>query len=363
MTTSQEKTIAFFKDLVRFPSISHEEGPIADFVERYIHEHGLKAQRLDNNVYVTLTASTNRESPNLLLNSHLDVVPPSSNHPYEPFEAVEVKGRIYGRGTVDAKASGATMLRALLELNAEGWEPASGSVTVALTACEEVGGSYNGLQEVRPHLPPIHAALVGEPTQLQPCIGQKGLLILIAYARGLTAHAARAHLGKNAIYIAARDALKVESFEFLKSDPYLGKPTVSATLIEAGTAKNVVPDTCALTLDIRSTPAYTHKELIALFSETLESDIEVYSERIIPVSTSPDERVVQACLQALPGAIPFGSPTTSDWIYLHDVPVVKIGPGPSERSHTPNEHIEIEALHKGIQVYKQVIKTYFNLHS
>ena len=363
MTSAQAQTISFFKELIRIPSVSHEEGPIASFVEKYILQQGLHAQRIDNNVYVTLSAISNSESPNLLLNSHLDVVPPSSHHPYPPFDPVEVNGSIYGRGTVDAKASGSTMLRALLELHSEEWKPQTGSVTVALTACEEVGGSYNGLQQVRPYLPPIHAALVGEPTQLQPCVGQKGLLILFAHARGRTAHAARAHLGENAIYIAARDALNIESFIFHKSDPYLGKPTVTVTLIEAGSAKNVIPDVCTMTLDIRSTPAYTHDELIDLISTTLESEIEIYSKRIIPVSTDINERIVQACLKALPGSSPFGSPTTSDWIYLHDVPVVKIGPGPSERSHTPDEHIEIEALLDGVHAYKQIIKTYFDVES
>jgi len=349
------ESLSFFKNLIRIPSLSHEEKEIADYVEAYINSNTLQAQRHDNNVYVTLGTG----SPHLLLNSHLDVVPPSSEHPYPPFEATEVDGCIYGRGTVDAKASGAAMLRALIELNGSGWLPGKGSVTVALTTCEEVGGDYNGLQQLRPHLPPLDAALIGEPTEMQPCVGQKGLLILLAHAKGQTAHAARAHLGKNAIYEAARDALKIEAFVFEKADPHLGKPTITATLVEGGTAKNVVPDVCTLTLDIRSTPAYTHEELIQLFENQLDSEIEVYSKRLIPTSTEPNERIVRACLEALPDTKTFGSPTTSDWVYLNDVPTVKIGPGPSQRSHTPHEHIEIEAYLQGVEGYKAIIKTYF----
>ena len=353
----ESDSLAFFKSLVRIPSLSHEEKEIADFVESYINAAGLHAQRHDDNVYVTVGSG----SPHLLLNSHLDVVPPSSEHPYPPFDATVVDGCIYGRGTVDAKASGSSMVRALVELTEEGWHPGKGSVTVALTTCEEVGGDYNGLQQLRPHLPVIDAALVGEPTEMQPCVGQKGLLILRAHAKGQTAHAARAHLGNNAIYVASRDALRIESFEFDKSDAHLGKPTINATLVEGGTAKNVIPDRCTLTLDIRSTPAYTHEELIELVDAALESDIEVYSKRLIPTSTDPGERIVRACLQALPGSKAFGSPTTSDWVFLNDVPTVKIGPGPSERSHTPHEHIEMDALLNGVRGYKSIIKTYFTL--
>ncbi|MBX2819296.1 MAG: M20/M25/M40 family metallo-hydrolase [Rhodothermaceae bacterium] len=349
------ESLSFFKNLVRIPSLSHEEKEIADYVEAYINRNNLRAQRHDDNVYVTLGTG----SPHLLLNSHLDVVPPSAEHPYPPFGATEVDGCIYGRGTVDAKASGSAMLRALIELNNNGWRPEKGSVTVALTTCEEVGGDYNGLQQLRLHLPTLDAALVGEPTEMQPCVGQKGLLILRAHAKGQTAHAARAHLGKNAIYAAARDALKIEEFEFEKADTHLGKPTITATLVEGGTAKNVVPDVCTLTLDIRSTPAYTHEELIELIDSQLESEIEVYSKRLIPTSTDPEERIVKACLAALPNAKTFGSPTTSDWVFLNDIPTVKIGPGPSQRSHTPHEHIEIDTLLHGVRGYKSIIKAYF----
>ena len=349
------ESLSFFKALVRFPSLSHEEKDIADYVETYIRSAGLQPKRHDDNVYVTL----GNGAPHLLLNSHLDVVPPSSNHPYPPFEATEIDGCIYGRGTVDAKASGSAMLRALIELKQQGWHPKKGAVTVALTTCEEVGGDYNGLQQVRPILPQLDAALVGEPTEMQPCVGQKGLLILLAHAKGQTAHAARAHLGKNAIYMAARDALTIESFEFNKSDPHLGKPTITATLVEGGSAKNVVPDMCTITLDIRSTPAYTHEELIERISNELESEIEVYSKRLIPTSTDPNEPIVQACLAALPKSKAFGSPTTSDWVFLNDIPTVKIGPGPSQRSHTPQEHIEISSFLDGIQGYKSIIQSYF----
>src|SRR5690606_5247835 len=111
----------------------------------------------------------------------------SADHPYPPFTPTTVDGRIYGRGAVDAKASGAAMLQALMDLHADGWRP-PGRVIVALTACEETGGAYNGMQALRAHLPPISAAVVGEPTSLRPCLAQKGLLILTLTARGRTAH-------------------------------------------------------------------------------------------------------------------------------------------------------------------------------
>ncbi len=341
--------------LVRFPSLSHEEKAAADFVEGVLRAHGLAVGRLDDNVYGWLGEGDDL----LLLNSHLDVVPPSENMPHGAFDGFEENGVLWGRGTVDAKASGAAMLGALIALKTAGFNPPNGKVMVALTACEETGGHYNGLEALRPHLPPVRAALVGEPTEMQPCTAQKGLLILKCEAEGRTAHAARAPLGDNAIARAARDLVRLESFRFDKSDPLLGRPTVTPTVIAGGTASNVVPDRCQFTLDIRSTPAYTHDELIEMVAGALESRVHVHSKRIVPVRTDADARIVQACLRALPGAASFGSPTTCDWIFLADVPTVKIGPGASERSHTPDERIALADVERAAAGYEAIARAYF----
>ena len=354
-STNEHPALDLLKALVRFPSLSREEGPIADFVEDYVRKAGLPVERFENNVYFRLGNGPDR----LLLNSHLDVVAPSKEHPYDPFDPVAVDGLLYGRGTVDAKASGAAMTTAVLDLAAEGWTPPGGQVIVALTACEELGGAYNGLQNLRPHLPPLSAALVGEPTALQPCVAQKGLLILHVHAHGRTAHAARAHLGENAILKAARDIQRLAEFSLDREDPFLGKPTLTVTVIEGGTARNVVPNKCSFFVDIRTTPAYTHEEISDAIAVLLESEVKVHSKRIIPLATALEERIVRACRSVLPEAPPFGSPTASDWLFLHDVPTVKIGPGISERSHTPDEHIEISEVERAVEVYKGIIQTYF----
>lgn len=344
--------------LVRFPSLSTQEREIADFVEAHARAAGLDVGRHEDNVWAALGTGDDV----LLLASHLDVVPPSASHPYRPFEPTTVDGQIYGRGAVDAKASGAAMLQALIDLEREGFEP-PGRVVVALTACEETGGPYNGMQALRPHLPPISAALVGEPTGLRPCLAQKGLLILTATARGRTAHAARAHLGDNALTRAARDLVRVDALAFDRDDPLLGLPTATATTISGGTAKNVVPDTCAFTLDVRSTPAYTHAELTRIVADALESDVAVYSDRLVPCATRADARIAVACTEALQSlgldAEPFGSPTASDWVFLADVPAVKIGPGRSELSHTPDEHVDAAELVRAVEVYTRILTRYF----
>jgi acetylornithine deacetylase len=357
--------IELLAELVRIPSLSHEEGPAADLLEAVLRkEPALSVGRLANNVWASLGDGDEL----LLLNSHLDVVPASSDHPHPPFEPTRVNGRLYGRGSVDAKASGAAMVSALLTLARDGFSPGGGRAVVALTACEEAGAGYNGLQHLRQEvfgsvLPPVSAALVGEPTRLRPCLAQKGLLILAATAHGRSAHAARAHLGDNAMVRAARDILRLEALAFDRDDQLLGRPTITATTIQGGTVRNAVPDRCSFTLDVRSTPVYTHAELTAIVSGALESEIAVVSDRLVPCSTPADAAVALACRAALCEAghddAPFGSPTSSDWVFLADVPTVKIGPGASELSHTANEHVVVDEVADAAELYASVIRHYF----
>lgn len=354
-TATPTNVINFLKDLIRFPSLSGEEAEVADFVEAYARRAGVDVLRHDDNVAVAIGDGEDT----LLLNSHLDVVPPSAEHPYDPFAPVEENGVLYGRGSVDAKASGASMMIALLSLAEEAEVPSGGRVIVALTTNEESGGKENGMQNLRPHLPALDAAVVGEPTSLRPCVAQKGLLILKVHAHGVSAHAGRSHLGANAITEAVTAIQQIEEMTLDRADSHLGPPSLTVTMVEGGTANNVVPDHCAFTVDVRSTPAYTHDEIVGLVREAVDAEVEVYSDRLVPCSTPDDARIAKAAQAALPHTEPFGSPTCSDWVFLHDVPAVKLGPGPSERSHTADERIELAEVERAVTVYRDLVRSYF----
>lgn len=351
--------VDLLKELIRFPSLSGEEAEIADFVETYVRRDGVDVMRVDDNVAFSIGSGEDT----LLLNTHLDVVPPSSDHPYDPFEPVETDGVVYGRGSVDAKASGAAMTTALLSLAADGWTPSDGRLLVGLTTNEESGGKENGLQELRRHLPALDAGVVGEPTSLRPCVAQKGLLILKLHAHGVSAHAGRAHLGTNAITNAVEAIEQLGDVALDRSDPYLGTPNVTVTMIEGGAANNVVPEHCVVTVDVRTTPAYTHDEIVAMMRENVDAEVEVYSDRLVPCATPEDARIAAAAHTALPEEDPFGSPTCSDWVFLHDVPTLKLGPGPSERSHTAEERIESAEVRRAVTVYRDLVHAYFNADS
>lgn len=351
------------RDMIAIPSLSGDEGPVADLVEATGRRAGVDVWRKDDNVML----SVGEGSDVLLFNSHLDVVPASTGHTHDPFDPVVEDGWLHGRGSVDAKSSGAAMTAALVRLAEMGWRPTGGRLMVALTACEEGGGRYNGLEDVRPDLPEVSAAVVGEPTGLAPCVAQKGLLILKIHAHGTAAHAGRPHLGTNAITRAMRAMQALDSVVLDRDDPHLGPATMTVTTIEGGTARNAVPDHCVFAVDVRTTPAYTHDEIIgqvkAVLAEVDGVEVEVYSNRFVPCATPGGSRIEAAGRRGAAAvgvdAVPFGSPTASDWIFLHDVPAVKMGPGDSKRSHTADERIPVADLHRAVEAYTTLATSYF----
>lgn len=356
--------VSLLRSLIAIPSLTGEEGPAADYIEGTARAAGVDVWRHDDNVVLSAGSGENT----LLWNSHLDVVPPSAGHPYDAFDPVMKDGWIYGRGSVDAKASGAAMVSAFLQMSESGAIPAGRRLMVALTACEEGGGAYNGLESIRPKLPEPSAVVIGEPTGLVPCVAQKGLLILKIHAHGTAAHAGRPKSGVNAISRASAAIQAIERLTLDRTDPFLGAPTVTVTTIEGGTARNAVPDHCVFAVDIRTTPAYTHEEIIAHVREVLAPlagvEVEVYSNRFVPCATPDGSAIRAAALAACSNVhgkalMPTGSPTASDWIFMHDRPAVKLGPGESRRSHTAEERIRASQVHAAQQVYTDLAQTYF----
>lgn len=349
------------KALVRFPSLSTKEQDIVDWLEKSVEETGLlQVDRYGNNLIFSIKGD--QEGPRLLMNSHSDVVPASSNHKGNPFEPVEEDGKIWGRGTTDAKGCGTAMLKSLLELASEGWKPRKGKASFALTICEETSGEFNGMAYLRTlmddnrlKLPDV--ALIGEPTSLAPCVAQKGLLVLRLSTEGESGHAARIY-GQNAIYEMAEVLSKLKSVHFKADNPFIGNVKITPTKIHAGTVNNAMPEHTEVILDVRTIPEVSNDDIIHALQKSLGCEIQVISDRFVSTQTDPDSDIAQSCLRAS-GQEFFGSPTASDWVFLADIPVVKIGPGNSEMSHKRDEYIEIDQLNGGVTLYKRIIRDYF----
>lgn len=342
------------RELVRIPSESGREEAVVGFLERFFLSLGWSPLRSGGNLHAFL----GEEGPLLLLNSHTDTVPAGEGWTHPPFGAELEGGRIYGRGANDAKGCLATMILGARRAFAE--SPPRGRVCVAATCEEEINGQ--GLEKLIREIPRPDAAVVGEPTGLQPAVAQKGLLVLEITAKGRSAHAAWGG-GVNAVEAAAKDVLALAGLRFERSHPALGRPSLHVTQIQGGTRHNVIPDRCTLVVDVRTTPDYEPDWIAEQVRGRVRGEVAVRSKRLGSVQTDENEPVVRAALAARPGARPYGSPTLSDWVFLRGIPTVKVGPGDSRRSHAPDEFVETAELEQGVLFYEALIRRYFELEA
>jgi acetylornithine deacetylase len=345
---------ALLTRLVGTPSVSGEEGPLADLIQELVAAQGFEPYRQGNNVWFAFGPPGGAR---LLLNSHLDTVPPCAGWEGDPFTPVWHGLRLQGLGANDAKGCVAALLLAAFQLKAQ---PLQGEVVVALTAEEETGGQ--GIATLLDGLGTFDGAVVGEPTGLRICAAQRGLLVLKCTARGQSGHVAHAQMlgAENAIHKAARDIARIAAMDF-PAHPLLGTQKAQVTQITGGLRRNQVPDTCEFFVDLRTSPDQDHEALAADFQRQLESEVAIHSKRYLPKGTDPAHPIVRAALQAAGKAGPVGSGTTSDWAFLGDTPAVKAGPGDTFRSHRPNEYLTLPELEAGTAFYADLVTSFFSL--
>ncbi|GAB3955622.1 M20 family metallo-hydrolase [Spirosoma harenae] len=349
----QQSTLAadaldLLKRLIATPSFSREEVHTAELIESFFRERQIPFERLKNNIWAR-NRYFDPAKPTLLLNSHHDTVKPNKSWTLDPFTPIEQDGKLFGLGSNDAGGC-LTSLLATFVYFYERPEMAY-NIVMAATAEEEISGR-EGLELVLPLLPPIDFAIVGEPTEMQLAIAEKGLLVLDCTAHGVSGHAARDE-GDNAIYKAIRDINWITTYKFPKVSPTLGPIKLSVTIINAGTQHNVVPDTCTFTVDVRVTEQYTLEEIIETIQANIQSEVKPRSIRLKPSSIPADHPIVKAGLAL--GRHTYGSPTTSDQALLN-CPSLKCGPGHSSRSHSADEFIYIREIEEGVRGYCQMLE-------
>ena len=346
MTYFTEEAVALLRELIAIPSISREETQAADHLQRYIEMQGMETGRLGNNVWC-MGPQFDLKKPTLLLNSHIDTVKPVSGWRRAPFTPTEENGKLYGLGSNDAGASVVSLLQVFLRL-CRTTQPYN---LIYLASCEEEVSGAGGIESVLPQLPPIDFALVGEPTEMQPAIAEKGLMVLDVTAIGRSGHAARDE-GDNAIYKALEDIAWFRDYRFEQVSPLLGPVKMSVTIANAGTQHNVIPDRCTFTVDVRSNECYTNQELFEEIQKHVRSEVRARSFRLGSSHVPQQHPLVQRAVAL--GRTPFGSPTLSDQA-LMPFPSMKMGPGRSSRSHTADEFIFIREIEEAIDLYWQLL--------
>jgi len=340
-------SIDLLKKLIAIPSFSREENKTADLLEEFLKGKGISVQRKFNNVWAT-NKYFSPELPSILLNSHHDTVKPNPAYTLNPFESAIKEGKLFGLGSNDAGGALVSLLTVFLHYYEK--ENLKCNLIFAASAEEEISGT-NGISVLLNDLPKIDFAIVGEPTQMQMAVAEKGLLVLDCTSHGKAGHAARDE-GENAIYKALKDIEWFRNFVFPKISETLGPVKMNVTMLKAGEQHNVIPSTCEFVVDVRTTDAYSNEEILTIIAANISSEVKSRSLRLQPSGISLQHPIVMAGIKA--GAKTYGSPTLSDQA-LMPWPSIKIGPGDSARSHTADEFIYSKEIEEGIELYIEIL--------
>ena len=341
--------IALLKQLISTPSFSKEENATAELIGAYLSKKDIPFTRIGNNI-IARNRFYDEGKKSILLNSHHDTVRPNSSYKNDPFDPLEKDGKLYGLGSNDAGGCLVSLIETFcFYFNRDDLKY---NLILAATAEEEISGS-GGVELILNELPPISFAIVGEPTQLEMAVAERGLMVLDCISTGKAGHAAREE-GENALYKAVKDIQWIESFKFGKNSSLLGPVKMTVTVIETSNkAHNVVPDQCHFVVDVRVNENYSFEEILDTIGKHVGCSIKPRSTRLRSTAIPLDHDIVKAGLKLGKGY--YGSPTTSDKALL-PFPALKVGPGDSARSHIADEYIYIDEIRMGIDFYIQLLK-------
>ena len=344
----QVNAIGLLKQLIATPSFSKEEDNSSALIKNFLEIHTVKTEQFLYNIWAK-NKYFDASKPTILLNSHHDTVKPNKGYTLDPFVAIEKDQKLFGLGSNDAGGSLVSLIATFLYFYEK--KDLKYNIVLAATAEEEISG-HNGIEVLLPQLGKIDFAIVGEPTQMQMAVAEKGLMVLDCIANGKAGHAAREE-GENSIYKAITDIEWFSSFKFEKNSDLLGPNKMSVTVIETDNkAHNVVPAQCKFVVDCRVNELYTFEEMLEIIKSNVQSEIKPRSTRLRSSSIALDHPIVEAGLRMKRSY--YGSPTTSDKA-LMNFPSLKIGPGDSARSHTADEYIYIDEIKEGIELYIQLL--------
>ena len=388
----QQEVITLCRKMIQARSYSGEEAEAVVTLRDFCEHNGYTDVHIDKYGNCIAHIKGSRPGPKVLFDGHLDTVPvpDPSKWKHDPFGAEIEDNKIYGRGTSDMKGALAAMAAAgaffARDLNYD----FAGDIYVAGVVHEEC---FEGVaaREISAYVQPDYV-IIGEASQLNLKIGQRGRAEILVETFGVPAHSANPEKGINAVYKMCQVIGGIQSLE-PTHHPDLGDGILELTDIKSSPypGASVVPDYCRATFDRRLLTGETKESVLAPLTslaekmmaadDTLKVKIgyvsetqicytgaEIEGERFFPGWLfKEDEPFIQAVYHEMlangftPEITQYNFCTNGSH-YAGEAGIKTIGLGPSRENlaHTIDEHIEIDQLLKVTEAYQLVMRTLLN---
>ncbi len=384
----EEQVVALCQDLVRQRSYSGEEKGVVDVLSARMKELGFDEVTVDRYGNIIGCIRGSRPGKKILFDGHIDTVPVTEEKEwqYPPFAAEIHEGKIYGRGTSDMKGAVAAMTSAAAAFARDTGKNFPGEIYVAGVVHEEC---FEGVaaREISRQVQPDYV-VIGEASQLNIKIGQRGRAEIVIETFGKPCHSANPEKGINAVYKMAKVIEAIRTLEPTRH-PVLGDGILELTDIKSAPypGASVVPEYCRATYDRRLLVGETKESVLApvkaLLDKMMEEDPqlkvkasyavgrekchtgnEIEGERFFPGWLyDKEDDFVQAVYGKLvekgftPEITQYNFCTNGSH-YAGEAGIKTFGLGPSRENlaHTVNEYIEIGQLTKVEECYYGVME-------
>lgn len=375
------------KHLVSFPVLGGESNiSIAIWIEDYLTSHGVTFKNVPNEEGTKRSIHC-RIGPavdgGVILSGHTDVVP-VKGQPWDtdPFDLTDKSdGKLYGRGSCDMKGFIACCLAALpkmveADLKTPIYFAFSYDEEVGCLAAPDLAADINAHYTEKPKY-----AIIGEPSMMQPVVGQKGIVIYKTTVNGSAGHSSGIRTEVSAIHEAARLIIWLEHkmnalIEAGHVDDRFTPPHTSihsGIFEKSGIAPNVVSDFASFLWDVRVIPmdkgsdirkefeahcATIMAECRKRFPDFEIKTVEAHSD--VPALDTPEHLDVVPFIKEISG-----NDNLTTVAYAAEAgqfaeagfQSVICGPGDIAQAHRANEFIEKEQLEKGVAfMYKLIEK-------
>jgi putative selenium metabolism hydrolase len=384
----KKELIDLCKKLISLESYSGREGGAAEALKEFLEEKNFDSITVDEYGNIIGKIQGKRPGKKLLFDGHIDTVPVGNEDDWKhkPFNPEIIDGKLYGRGSTDMKGAVAAFSAAAAFFAEDSGRDFPGEIFIAGVVHEEC---FEGVaaRKVSALVQPDYV-VIGEASELNVKIGQRGRAEIVVETFGVPAHSANPEKGINAVYQMCK---AVEAIRGLKppEHPVLGKGIMELTDIKSSPypGASVVPEYCRATYDRRLLTGETRESVLAPIEavlsrlshedsafkakvsfargkETCYTGTVIEGERFFPAWLFDEkEPFVQDVLAEL-GRAGFSPQVTrynfctngSHYAGEKGIPTLGLGPSRENLAHTIDEYVETEELFGAAESYYAVMK-------